>query len=296
MRIALLYVRIREEERLLIEAFEKAGVTVEPIDLRTVSFDLAEASRWSAFDAVVDRSLSLTASITAVRVLERFGVRVVNPASAIEICSDKLQTSLALEQAGVPQPRVCVATSPEAAIEAIEAIGYPAVIKPTVGSWGRLVARINDRDAAEAVIEHRFALPSPQQHVVYVQEHVDKPGRDLRIFVVGGEAIAGISRESEHWVTNTARGAVARGIEITPDIADISTRAAACTGADIAAVDLFECPRRGLLVNELNHSMEFRNSITTTGVDIPGRVAQHVIEIARSRPGSSATTPVGAPA
>jgi len=118
--------------------------------------------------------------------------------------------------------------------------------------------------------------------VVYVQEHVEKPDRDIRVFVVGGEPIAAIVRSSEHWVTNTARGASAEGMEITDELRAISVNAAAATGADIVAVDLLECPERGLLVNELNHSMEFRNSIETTGVNIPEHVARHVAEIAES--------------
>jgi [lysine-biosynthesis-protein LysW]--L-2-aminoadipate ligase len=93
--------------------------------------------------------------------------------------------------------------------------------------------------------------------------------------------IAAIERRSEHWLTNTARGAVAAGIEVTPELADLSEHAVAAVGADIAAVDLLECPTRGYMVNELNHSMEFRNSTTSTGVDIHRVVAQHTLQIAQ---------------
>jgi len=279
MRIALLHTRIRVEERLLIDALHARGVDVDLIDLRRQVFELGDAKRWREFDLVMDRSLSLTSSLTAVRVLESWGVRCVNPSTAIEICSDKLRTSLALEQAGVPTPRVCVAVGPDAALEAVQSIGYPAVLKPTIGSWGRLMARLNDRDAAEAVIEHRATLGSVQQQVFYVQQYVDKPDRDLRVFVIGGEPIAGIVRHGEHWVTNTARGSQATALNITEDIDAISRRAAACVNGDIVAVDLLECPTRGLLVNELNHSMEFRNSIETTGVDIPRTIVDHIASL-----------------
>ena len=282
MRIALTYTRLRTEERLLLDAFEAAGVDVTPIDLREAVFDPSEPGQWAAYDAVIDRSVSLTNALTATRVLESFGVRCVNPSRAVELCSDKLSTTLALVRAGVPTPGVRVATGAEAALRAVEEIGYPAVLKPTVGSWGRLVARVNDRDAAEAVVEHRQTLGSVQQGVFYVQEHVDKPGRDIRVFVVGGRAVAAIVRTSAHWVTNTARGATAAGFEVSTTLGDLCVRAVEAVGADIAAVDVLECPRRGLLVNELNHSMEFRNSITTTGVDIPGLVAQHTVRIAEA--------------
>lgn len=280
MRLAILHTRLRTEERLLLDACDALAIDVEPIDLRSVVFRLDDPTPSSCFDVVLDRSVSLTASLTAVRILEGFGIRCVNPVRTIEVCSDKLQTSIALERAGLPTPRVSVAVGPEAALGAVEAMGYPAVLKPTVGSWGRLVARVNDRDAAEAVIEHRATLGSANHAVFYVQEHIDKPGRDIRVFVIGAEPVAAIVRTSEHWVTNTARGARAAAFEITPEIDALCRRAATTVGADVVAVDLLECPRRGILINELNHSMEFRNSVTPTGVDIPRLIVEHAVRLA----------------
>ena len=284
MKLAMLHARLRVEERLLLERFQERGVEVDLIELRDVILNPESVGRWSEYDLMLDRCLSLTGSLTAVRVLESIGLRCINAASAIEVCSDKLRTTLALLRAGVPTPQTRIAVSVEAALCAIEEMGYPVVLKPTVGSWGRLMARINDRDAAEAVLEHRETLGSAQQHVYYVQEYIEKPGRDIRVFVVGGEAIAAIVRASDHWVTNTARGAKASGHTVSPEIGDLCTRAVAAVGADIAAVDLLECPHRGLLVNEINHSMEFRNSIDTTGVDIPGRIADFICLTAEARP------------
>jgi [lysine-biosynthesis-protein LysW]---L-2-aminoadipate ligase len=282
MQVAMTYSRIRTEERLLIEAFEHLNATVIPIDLRECVINPTNRGIWGEVDAVFDRSLSLTHSLTSIRMLEIFGIPCINGSAAIQVCSDKLQTSLALIRNGIPTPEIRVALTAESGLEAIEELGYPAVIKPTVGSWGRLVARVNDRDAAEAILEHRETLGSVQQRVIYVQEHIDKPNRDIRVFVVGGRAIAAIARSSEHWVTNTARGARAEGLTLTDELASLSVRAVESVGADIAAVDFLECPTRGLLVNEINHSMEFRNSIDTTGVDIARHIAQHVIERARA--------------
>lgn len=285
MRIALLHTRIRVEESLLIDALLARGAEVEAVDIRAAVFEpgapgaAGVPGAWGTFDLVLDRCVSLTASLTAVRFLESFGLRCVNRAEAIEVCSDKLRTTLAIVAAGIPSPRVCVGVAGASGLEAVERVGYPAVLKPTVGSWGRLLARVNDRDAAEAVIEHRETLGSAAQHVIYAQEHIDKPGRDLRVFVVGGAAIAAIERVSGHWVTNTARGATARGVTPTNEAERLSREAASAVGADVCAVDLLECPRRGLLVNEVNHSMEFRNSVAATGVDIPGLVADHMLLI-----------------
>ncbi|MEM1165530.1 MAG: lysine biosynthesis protein LysX [Planctomycetota bacterium] len=277
--IALLYARIRPEERLIAEAMAARSIEHELVDVRTLVYDPESLGDLARFDVVFDRCLSLTQAAVALEILGGLGVRTVNPIDTVRVCSDKLATTVALARAGIAQPRCRVATDADAALRAVEEIGYPCVLKPTVGSWGRLLARLNDRDAAEAVIEHKATLGSVAHSVFYIQEFIDKPGRDLRIFTVGGRAIAGIERRAEHWVTNTARGAEAAGITVTDEIRDISERAAAAMGGDIVAVDLLEDPERGHLVCECNHTMEFRNSIAATGVDIPGLMVEHVAEV-----------------
>ncbi|MCE7972705.1 MAG: lysine biosynthesis protein LysX [Leptolyngbya sp. PLA1] len=277
MRVAILHSRVRVEERLLVEACEARGMRAELVDVREAVFDLHDGSRWVEYDAVLERSVSQAAGLAAVTVLEGYGVRVVNTSGVIRTCGDKLATSVALVRAGVPTPRTRLAVSEVAALRAVEANGYPAVLKPAVGSWGRLLARVQDRDAAEAVIEHKATLGGPQHSVFYVQEHVEKPGRDLRVFVAGEDVFAGIVRGSEHWITNTARGGRAERLEVTKEIAEISRRAARAVGGGVLAIDLLEHPSRGLLVSEVNHTMEFRNSIGPTGVDIPGRIVEWAV-------------------
>ncbi|MFO0832742.1 MAG: lysine biosynthesis protein LysX [Phycisphaerales bacterium] len=281
MRIALLHSRIRVEERLLAEAFVARGVEPEVIDVRESVFDLHEPSRWTAYDAVLDRCLGQVGALAVVRVLEGWGVPVVNSSRVIGTCGDKLATSVALVRAGVPTPRTRVAVDERSALRAVEETGYPAVLKPVVGSWGRLLSRVHDRDGAESVIEHKATLGGPGHSVYYVQEYVEKPGRDLRVFMVGEEAVCGIARRSGHWVTNTARGGTAERYEVPPEVAEVSRRAARAVGGGVLAIDLLEDPDRGVLVNEVNHTMEFRNCIEPTGVDIPGRIAEWVMAVAR---------------
>ncbi|CAG0948818.1 [lysine-biosynthesis-protein LysW]---L-2-aminoadipate ligase [Phycisphaerales bacterium] len=281
MRIAILHSRIRVEEKLLTDALQSRGVEHELIDIRELVLDLHDPGTWRRFDAVLERCVSQTAATAVVRVLEGWGVPVINPSRIIDCCGDKLATSIALVRAGVPTPRTRVAVDEASALAAIEQNGYPAVLKPTVGSWGRLLARVNDRDAAEAIVEHKATLGSVQHSVFYVQEYVNKPGRDLRVFVVGDEVICGILRNSQHWVTNTARGGQASSLELTPEITDLSLRAARAVGGGVLAIDLLEHPDHGLQVNEVNHTMEFRNSIAPTGVDIPGRMIDYVLAVAR---------------
>ena len=204
----------------------------------------------------------------------------MNTFDVANTCGDKLLTSAALVRHGVPTPRTMVAFTPESALEAIEALGYPVVMKPAIGSWGRLLARVNDRDAAEALLEHKVTLGSFHHGAFYIQEYVNKPGRDIRSFVVGDETICAIYRNSEHWITNTARGGQASNCPVTPELDEISRAAARAVGGGVVAIDLFET-ERGLLVNEVNYTMEFRNSIDTTGVNIPGKVADYVITVGR---------------
>jgi [lysine-biosynthesis-protein LysW]--L-2-aminoadipate ligase len=171
-----------------------------------------------------------------------------------------------------------VAYTPEAALQAIERLGYPVVLKPAVGSWGRLLSKVNDRDAAEALLEHKETLGSYHHSTYYIQEYVEKRGRDIRSFVVGDETICAIYRTSQHWITNTARGGIASNCPVTPELHEISIRAAKAVGGGIVAIDIFETPD-GLTVNEVNYTMEFRNSIDTTGVDIPAKVVDYIIEV-----------------
>ena len=275
MRLGIICSRIRVEEKLLFAAFERRGVAFERFDDGEMIFDLHDRGR--PFDVVLERSISFGRSLYALRLLEDRGIRCINRYDVVATCGDKLLTSSVLERAGVPQPRTMVAFTPDAALRAIETLGYPVVIKPVVGSWGRLVSRVNDRDAAEALLEHLDVLGSWQQHVFYIQEHVAKPGRDIRAFVVGDEPICAIYRTSEHWITNTARGGRATNCPVEGAVGDLALRAAQAVGGGIVAVDLLETSDGRMLVNEVNHTMEFRNSIDTTGVDIPGRIVDYVL-------------------
>ena len=278
MRLAILTSRIRVEEKLLIEALRQRSIAFDIIDDGELLLDLAHPDeRWRAYDAVLCRSMSQSRGLAVLHVLEHWGVRVCNTATVTATCNDKLLTTLALLRAGIPTPHTLLAFDPQVTIHGIEMLGYPVVLKPITGSWGRLLARINDRDAAEAILEHQETLGSYQHHVHYVQEHIAKPQRDIRAFVVGDRTICAIYRTSEHWVTNTARGAVASNCPVTPELDSLCVRAAQAVGGGILAIDVLEDPQRGLLINEINATMEFRNSIAPTGVDIPNEMLDYIL-------------------
>jgi len=279
MRVGVLCSRLRVEEKLIFQALRERGIEAERIDANAISLGLSEGL--IGYDVVLIRCLSHSRALYASKVLSDNGLRTVNAYEVIATAGDKLLTSLALLKHGVPTPRTKVAFTPRAALEAIEQMGYPVVLKPLNGSWGRLLAKINDRDAAETILEHKHTLGSYLHSIFYIQEYIEKPGRDIRSFVVGGEVIAAIYRHSPHWITNTARGGEASNCPITSEIEHISRAAAEAVGGGVVAVDILEAPDGRLLVSEVNHTPEFRNSIAPTGVDIAGRIVDYVLEALR---------------
>ncbi|MHB1317332.1 MAG: lysine biosynthesis protein LysX, partial [Anaerolineae bacterium] len=253
------------------------------IDDRELVLPIDGAPNLLDYDVVVERCINNTRALYTLEMLNAWGVPTVNTAHVAEVCGNKFSTSLALVSSKVPTPRTLMAYTPEAALQAIESLGYPAVLKPAVGSWGRLIAKVNDREAAEAVLEHKKVLGSYHHSIFYIQEYIDKPQRDIRSFVVGDETICAIYRLSEHWITNTARGGRAINCPVTPEIDALSRAAARAVGGGVVAIDLLENAHGELTVCEVNYTMEFRNSIDTTGVDIPGRMADYVLNVGRSR-------------
>jgi [lysine-biosynthesis-protein LysW]--L-2-aminoadipate ligase len=285
MRIAILVTHIRPEEKLLIAAFQAQGIEPELILDRDLDFDVVAGADqlapngvpWNAYDIVLERCVSTSRGLYTQAILNSWGIPTINSYETSSICADKLRTSIALAQHGVPQPGTRVAFTPESAMQSVKHIGYPAVLKPVTGSWGRLLARVTDANSAESIIEHRQTLGDYNHHTYYVQEYVNKPGRDIRAFVVGDRTICAIYRNSAHWITNTARGGQASNCPVTPELDDLCQRAAAAVGGGLLAIDVLESPDGSLLVNEINHTMEFRNSSAPTGVDIAAEVVRYAV-------------------
>jgi len=283
MKVGILLSRVRVEEKWLLEALEARSVDYERIDDGQVTFDFDRPAQWLNYSVVLERSISFARGLYTTQILNAWGIPTVNMAHVAATCGDKLATSSALAKAGVAQPRVKVAFTTESALEAIEELGYPVVLKPVVGSWGRLLARINDRDAAEAVLEHKETLGSYQHSIVYIQEYIQKPGRDIRAFVVNGETVCAMYRTSEHWITNTARGGQGEACPITPELEGICRAASLAVGGGVLAIDVLEDPHRGFLINEVNHTMEFHTLVPTTGVDVPGIIVDYTLAVAAGK-------------
>jgi len=288
--VGFLCSRVRKDEKLLLkELRDRSDVEVVRIDPRKVSFGLDGMSGVDVdadeLDIVVDRAMSYSRGLYAGHFFESYGVPVVNASEVARVCGDKVETSVALREKDVRTPGTRVAFTPESALETVESLGYPVVVKPVVGSWARLLAKVNDRDAAEAVFEHKKVLGSYEHSVFYVQNFVEKPGRDIRVAVIGGEAVAAMYRKSEDWITNAARGAETTDCEVTDEIEDVALDAAEAVGCGeegVVGVDIME-DGDDLTVHEVNHSLEFKALTEASGVNVAGAYADHVVEVAKTR-------------
>ncbi len=281
IRVGFLYSRLRVEEKLLLkELASRPRVEVLRINDSKNYFDIARLP--DNIDVLFERSISYSRGLYVSRIFEAHGIPTVNTSAVAEKCGDKYITSQILTRNNIETPRVLMAFDKETALAATAELGYPCVLKPVVGSWGRLLARVDSAEMAQAVIEHKASL-GVQHQVFYIQEYIEKPGRDIRAFVIDNRLVAAIYRSSENWITNTARGGTASNCPLSPELHRICEKTSRAIGGGLLAVDLFET-ESGFTVNEVNHTMEFRNSIQTTGVNIPRLMVDYVLSQAAASP------------
>jgi len=274
-KITVLYDTIRLEEKLLIEAAKKNNFDLEMVDCKKLSIDLNERSIID--NPVLQRCVSYYRNLHSTAALEGQGVQVVNCLNTGVFAGNKLFTHMLLQKAGVSTPNATVAFSKDSALESLKKNGFPKIIKPTVGSWGRMVSKINDMDGAEGIIDGREAM-YPIHQVHFLEEFVERPPRDIRVIVIGDNVAAGIYRNSGdgNWKTNTHLGGSAEICEISNELEDICIKAKDAVYGDIVGIDLMESKDKGMVVHEINNTTEFRNVVRVTGVDIPKLMLEYV--------------------
>jgi [lysine-biosynthesis-protein LysW]--L-2-aminoadipate ligase len=293
MNVGVLYSRIRKDEKLLLGELRDRGHDVTKIDVRRQGFGLSDPpADFEGLDVVVDRCLATSRSLYTTKFADAYDVPVVNNPETAQVCADKVQNSLALEEAGVPTPTTEVAFTKDAALEIVEDFGYPCVLKPVIGSWGRLMAKLDSRSAAEAVLEHKEVLGHYEHKVFYVQEFVEKPGRDIRVVATDGEPVAAMVRSSDHWLTNAAQGAEVAPFELDDRARELVAQASDAVDGGLLGVDLMEVgvdseaqrasdsraaeSRDGgaddYTVHEVNHTVEFKALNDAVDVDVPAAV------------------------
>ena len=281
-RLGVLVSHLRLEEKLILQAARSKGYDVTPIFDRSLVIDLSARTAEEAgieVDVVLDRGVVHSRAEYSLKAFERWGIPTINPPQSTTLCDDKALCSLAIEDAGLKTPRTLLAFSVDSAIAACEMVGYPAVLKPITGSWGRLLAKVNGPEQARVILEQKEQLGSFHHQIFYVQEFIEKPGRDIRVYVIGDKAIAASYRSSEHWITNSARGAVSTTCPITPEIEEIAIRAKNAVGAVLAGIDLMETDD-GYSVIEVNTGAEFKGLMGTTEIDIAAEIIDEVVRVA----------------
>lgn len=284
VEVCIIYDKVRFEEKALYDKALEKGVKAQMVDAKGMTVSTESKKRdFSLGDVIMQRSVSHYRGLYLTACLEFLDFPVINKFSTAETCGNKLVTSLALAKNNIPTPRTQMAFSAETAIEMIRKTGLPLVLKPIVGSWGRGVFPLRDEETANMIVEMREENDSPLSRIYYIQEMVDRPPRDVRCIVVGEQVVTAIYRYSGEgeWRTNVARGGKAELAPVTKELEDLALRAAKAVGGGIVGVDLMEDKARGLVVHEVNNTVEFRGAATVSVTDIPGAMMDYAVSIAK---------------
>ena len=282
MKVSITFDRLRWEEKALSDAAEAAGLEASLVDSKGLIFEIPKKNE-ELGDVVLQRCISHYRSSLLTLTLEGAGLKVINSYAVAETCSNKLATSIALANAGVPTPRTFLALTSEAAGEAAEKLGFPLVLKPFTGSWGRMVTVVRDRGTLQSLMEFKEELANPQeQHMYYLQEYVKRPPRDIRAIVAGDSIVACVHRIAPpgEWRTNVARGATSKAFKPDKELHEMILKAARAVGGGILGVDAME-PDSGYLVHEVNNTVEFKGAQSAVGTDIPAQLIKYVAQVAR---------------
>jgi [lysine-biosynthesis-protein LysW]--L-2-aminoadipate ligase len=275
--LSILYDTIRWEEKALFDAGKKKSIDIKMVDCKNLFLNLDKSK--DSFETVLQRCVSYYRSLHSTAALEGKGVNVINCLNTSIFAGNKLFTHMLLQKQGIPTPFSAVAFSEEAALEALEKNGYPMVLKPTVGSWGRMIALLKDRDSAEGIMESREKM-YPIYQVYYLEEFVQRPPRDIRAIMIGDKVVAAIYRYSVNgqWKTNMALGGRAEVCKVTKELEDICIKAKNAVFGEIVGVDLMESKEKGLVVHEVNNTTEYKNTVRVTEVDIPAMMIDYALQ------------------
>ncbi|MER5174533.1 MAG: lysine biosynthesis protein LysX [Candidatus Nitrosocosmicus sp.] len=281
--LVILFDSIRWEEKSIIETAKKNDIDLKTLNCKELILFLNDENTEFKNKVILQRCVSYFKSMHSTAALEGLGARMINSLYTSIMCGNKLFSHMELQKQGVVTPNAFCSFSTSSAIEGINRWGYPVVIKPTVGSWGRLIGLLNDEEAAKTVLEDREHM-FPIYHINYFEEFVKRPPRDIRAIVVGDEVVAAIYRYSgnKEWKTNMALGGFAETCPITKELEDICLNAAKIFKGDIVGVDLMESKNHGLLVHEVNNTTEFKNTVRVTGIDIPSLIVDYMVNISKN--------------
>ena len=282
VRICIIYDKLRFEEKKIYNDIQQKGFDATLIDGKSLIFDTESSKSDSRFgDIILQRVISYNRGLHLTYCLEQIGLPVVNSFSVSEICGNKLITSLILKKNNVPTPKTTFAFSTESARECMKKLGYPLVVKPVIGSWGRGVYQIKDQSMADMMLDSRQENDNSFSRIYYFQELIDRPSRDIRCIVIGDQIVASVFRYSSEneWRTNVAVGGRTEMAPLTSELKEIVLKASNAVGGGILGVDLMEDKERGYLVHEVNNTVEFRGASAVCKSDIAGAMTDYLVKM-----------------
>ncbi len=282
IRICIIYDKLRFEEKKIYNDIQQKGFEATLVDGKSLIFDTESSKSDSRFgDIILQRVISYNRGLHLTYCLEQIGLPVVNSFSVSEICGNKLITSLILKKNGVPTPKTTFAFSTESARECMKKLGYPLVVKPIIGSWGRGVYQIKDQSMAEMMLDSRQENDNSFSRIYYFQELIDRPSRDIRCIVIGDQIVASVFRYSSEneWRTNVAVGGRTEMAPLTSELKEIVLKASNAVGGGILGVDLMEDKERGYLVHEVNNTVEFRGASAVCKSDIASAMTDYLVKM-----------------
>lgn len=282
VKLDILFDKLRFEEKALYNTATKKGLDVRLVDSRNIIMDTdsLELNHREFGDILLQRSISHFRGQFLTYCLELCGYNVINDSKIGEVCGNKLLTSMILKKNNIPTPKSYFSFNSDSAFEFVESLDFnsnPVVFKPVIGSWGRGVFPVRNRETGKIIIEMRQESTSPFSNIFYFQELISRPPRDIRCIVVGDKLVAAVYRYSsaDEWRTNVAKGGKAEPIEVTKELEDLALRAANAVGTGILGIDMMEDKERGLLVHEINNTVEFRGASLATGIDIANMIVEY---------------------
>lgn len=282
-KICIVFDRLRTEEKMLEKEASDLGHDAVMLDAKITQVNTDSKRKDFDFgDVVLERCVSYFRGLHFTASLEFMDVPVLNKFQVANQCGNKMFMTLLLKKHNVPTPKTYFSFSSESASENIEKVGYPLVIKPVIGSWGRGVMQLKDKDTADALFEIRDITDSPHDRIFYLQELINRPPRDIRVITIGDEPIAAMYRKSSGgFKTNIALGADPELCEITKEIEDISTKASKAMGGGILGIDIMEDEKRGLVVHEVNNTVEFKGLARVSRRNIPKEMVEFALNYVR---------------
>jgi [lysine-biosynthesis-protein LysW]--L-2-aminoadipate ligase len=282
-KICIVFDRLRTEEKMLEKEASDLGHDAVMLDAKITQVNTDSKRKDFDFgDVVLERCVSYFRGLHFTASIEFMDVPVLNKFQVANQCGNKMFMTLLLKKHNVPTPKTYFSFSSESASENIERVGYPLVIKPVIGSWGRGVMQLKDKDTADALFEIRDITDSPHDRIFYLQELINRPPRDIRVITIGDEPIAAMYRKSSGgFKTNIALGADPELCEITKEIEDVATKASKAMGGGILGIDIMEDEKRGLVVHEVNNTVEFKGLARVSLRNIPKEMIEYALNYVR---------------